>query len=543
MPLAEMVRRGLAAEGYAVQVTHDGSSGLGRRRHRPPRRHRARHHAARPSGYRVLERLRAAGNWTPCSCSPPRTASTTRPTPSTWAPTTTWSSRSRSSCCWPGCGRCSAGRGDRRPAVLQVGDLRLDPARHRVHRGDTEITLTPREFGVLEHLMRHAGEVVTKTDILARVWDAALRGRRQHRRGLRRLPAAQDRRAVRAARVETLRGVGYRMADPTAGDALTRREPGLGDAARRPHARPRQRQPHPEQRPPTASTTSTAVGAATTSATIASPSPAPPSARARASSRRTNRSNTRAALVGGTPGPSSATSSAACRAGRPHRAPPPASGRAGRRCRRGCAPPARAAPGRRRPARARPRSAATIRPGRPQPLGLATSSRSTSSHRGRSPRSSARASSSSASTSRPSRAVSPRRASTASRSAPPAARAPAAPGPVAIVASGLRSSWLASATNRRWTAWPACSRASIAFMVSASRPTSSRAGRHRHPHREVAGVGGDPRPDRLDRPQRAPGGQVGDDAGDQHQQRDPDQHQVEDGRRRRRARPSSGCAA
>ena len=48
--------------------------------------------------------------------------------------------------------------------------------------------------------------------------------------------------------------------------------------------------------------------------------------------------------------------------------------------------------------------------------------------------------------------------------------------PVAIVASGLRSSWLASATNRRCTAWPACSRASISFIVSASLPTSSRAG-------------------------------------------------------------------
>src|SRR5918998_702869 len=41
-------------------------------------------------------------------------------------------------------------RGDARPSVLQVGTLRLDPARHRVFRDDTEITLTPREFGVLE---------------------------------------------------------------------------------------------------------------------------------------------------------------------------------------------------------------------------------------------------------------------------------------------------------------------------------------------------------------------------------------------------------
>ena len=101
--------------------------------------------------------------------------------------------------------------------------------------------------------------------------------------------------------------------------------------------------------------------------------------------------------------------------------------------------------------------------------------------------------------------------------------------PVAIVASGLRSSWLASATKRRCTACPACSRASMAFIVSARRPTSSRAARHRDPHGGIAG-GGDPGADGLDRPQRPPRGEVGDDAGDQHQQRDPDEHQVEDGR-------------
>src|SRR4029078_4702001 len=68
------------------------------------------------------------------------------------------------------------GRGAPPPAVLTVGDLTLDPARHRVHRAETEITLTPREFGVLEFLMRHAGEVVTKTDILRAAADAHYKG-------------------------------------------------------------------------------------------------------------------------------------------------------------------------------------------------------------------------------------------------------------------------------------------------------------------------------------------------------------------------------
>ena len=67
-------------------------------------------------------------------------------------------------------------------------------------RGDDEIALTPREFAVLELLMRRRGEVVPKAEILAHVWDDE-RGRRPQRgRGLRRLPAPQDRRAVRPGR-------------------------------------------------------------------------------------------------------------------------------------------------------------------------------------------------------------------------------------------------------------------------------------------------------------------------------------------------------
>jgi two-component system, OmpR family, response regulator len=104
--------------------------------------------------------------------------------------------------------------GDPRPTVLTVGDLKLDPARHRVHRGDVEITLTPREFGVLEHLMRHAGEVVTKTDILRAVWDAHYEGEVN----VVEVYVGYLRRKIDTPfgtnSIETLRGVGYRMAEP-----------------------------------------------------------------------------------------------------------------------------------------------------------------------------------------------------------------------------------------------------------------------------------------------------------------------------------------
>src|SRR6201997_4191006 len=58
-----------------------------------------------------------------------------------------------------------------RPMVLTAGTLSLDPSRRLVTRDGTEISLTAREFGVLEYLMRNKDTVLTKSDILANVWD------------------------------------------------------------------------------------------------------------------------------------------------------------------------------------------------------------------------------------------------------------------------------------------------------------------------------------------------------------------------------------
>src|SRR5487761_1544931 len=58
-----------------------------------------------------------------------------------------------------------------RPAVLRAGDLSLDPASRVVRRGETDIDLTAREFAMLEYLIRRAGPVVPKAELLAHVWD------------------------------------------------------------------------------------------------------------------------------------------------------------------------------------------------------------------------------------------------------------------------------------------------------------------------------------------------------------------------------------
>jgi len=99
-----------------------------------------------------------------------------------------------------------------RPTVLQAGDLTLDPARRTVRRDGAEIVLTPREFGVLHFLMRHRGDVVSKSAILESVWDAHYEGDANvvevYIGYLRRkIDQPFGRHAI-----ETVRGMGYRLA-------------------------------------------------------------------------------------------------------------------------------------------------------------------------------------------------------------------------------------------------------------------------------------------------------------------------------------------
>lgn len=103
-----------------------------------------------------------------------------------------------------------------RPVVLTAGDLSLDPTSHRVCRGELEISLTPREFSLLQYLMQHVGTAVTKSEILEGVWDSAFDGDHNvvevYVRYLRRkLDIPFDRQSI-----ETIRGVGYRL-DPAGG--------------------------------------------------------------------------------------------------------------------------------------------------------------------------------------------------------------------------------------------------------------------------------------------------------------------------------------
>ena len=104
----------------------------------------------------------------------------------------------------------------RRPAetqetVLRVGDLSLDPAARRVYRGEQEIELSNKEFRILEVLLRHRGQVVTRSMIAERVWDYDFPNATNvidvHVRGLRR--KLDDPYPGRL--IQTVRGAGYRL--------------------------------------------------------------------------------------------------------------------------------------------------------------------------------------------------------------------------------------------------------------------------------------------------------------------------------------------
>ena len=105
-----------------------------------------------------------------------------------------------------------------RPAVLTVGDLSLDPARHEVRRAAGLIGLTRTEFALLEYLMRHAGEALTRRRLIDHVWDYAFDGDPRIVDVYVRTLREKIDRPYRRSSLQTVRGTGYRIRD----DALDR---------------------------------------------------------------------------------------------------------------------------------------------------------------------------------------------------------------------------------------------------------------------------------------------------------------------------------
>jgi two-component system, OmpR family, response regulator len=108
--------------------------------------------------------------------------------------------------------RALARRGStERPAVLEAGDLRLDPATRQVWRGGREIELSAREFAVLETFMRRPGQVLSQMQLLEAAWDLGYEQRSNVVEVYVRYLREKIDRPFGRKSIETVRGIGYRL--------------------------------------------------------------------------------------------------------------------------------------------------------------------------------------------------------------------------------------------------------------------------------------------------------------------------------------------
>jgi DNA-binding response OmpR family regulator len=214
--LARSIKRGLEAEGFAADIALNGVDGLWRAKEGDydlvvldimlPGR----------NGYQVCAELREAGNWTPIIMLTAKDGELDE-AEALDTGADDYLSKPFSYVVLVARIRALLRRGSReRPVTLNAGDLRLDPAAHRVWRGDTAVSLTPRQFALLEFLMRRSGEVVSKRTILEHVWDFAFDGDPNIVEVyVRHLRKKIDEPFSRSA-IQTVRLVGYRL-DPDGG--------------------------------------------------------------------------------------------------------------------------------------------------------------------------------------------------------------------------------------------------------------------------------------------------------------------------------------
>ncbi|GAA4700879.1 response regulator transcription factor [Phytohabitans rumicis] len=206
--LAAGLRAGLSAEGFAVDVALNGTDGLWLAREQP-------HDAIvldvmlpGINGYKICQTLRDEGVWTPILMLTAKDGE--------WdevegldTGADDYLTKPFSHAVLVARLRALVRRGAReRPAVLAAGDLRLDPAARRAWRDGVEVSLTNRELSLLEFLMRRAGEVVSKREIIAHVWDFDFDGDPN----IVEVYIRRMRDKLGRATIETVRGAGYRLA-------------------------------------------------------------------------------------------------------------------------------------------------------------------------------------------------------------------------------------------------------------------------------------------------------------------------------------------
>ena len=209
--MAGLLKRGLEEEGYAVDVSATGADGVWMAAERPIDAIVLDVMLPDVDGFEVCRRIRAAGQWAPVLMLTARDAIQDRvlgldvggddylTKPFAF---TELAARLRA----------LVRRGaQKRPTVLVVGDLALDPATRDVRRGDVPIDLTPKEFALLEFFMRHTGEVLSRMRVIEHVWDWAYDGGSNVVDVYVKYLREKIDRPFGADSIQTVRGAGYRL--------------------------------------------------------------------------------------------------------------------------------------------------------------------------------------------------------------------------------------------------------------------------------------------------------------------------------------------
>ncbi|MBA2488000.1 MAG: response regulator transcription factor [Chloroflexi bacterium] len=209
--MAGLLKRGLEEEGYAVAVAPDGQEALWLTSEDTFDAVVLDVMLPDMNGFEVCQQMRAAGRWSPVLMLTARDAVADRVTgldagaddylakPFSFAELTARL-------------RALVRRGaPERPVVMRLGGLSLDPATHRVDRRGTSVDLTSKEFALLEYLMRHPGEVLTRTRLIEHVWDFAYDGDSNLVDVYIRYLRDKIDRPFGADSIQTVRGAGYRM--------------------------------------------------------------------------------------------------------------------------------------------------------------------------------------------------------------------------------------------------------------------------------------------------------------------------------------------
>ncbi len=174
--LADLLGRALRREGYAVDVVGDGSEASWAAQEHPYDAIVLDVSIPAPDGFAVVRALRARGCWTPVLMLTARDGVEDRVT-GLDAGADDYLTKPFAVTELAARVRALVRRSPvERPVVLQVDDLRLDPAARTVTRAGQEVPLSPKEFALLHQLMRHPGEALSRTHLIEHVWDFAYDG-------------------------------------------------------------------------------------------------------------------------------------------------------------------------------------------------------------------------------------------------------------------------------------------------------------------------------------------------------------------------------